>query len=136
MLVGAACSFASGRRDEARDGFAEAFTIGAEIGDPCWESLGLRGLSLVHLADGDRDGAMEMLEDALSRCRRYPDVYAWARALILTDLVELERGRDARHLDEALRLALIGPIPDLAERLSGWVPKDRSPQTPLQTVAR
>ncbi len=136
MLVGAACSLASGRRGEARDGFAEAFTIGAEIGEPCWESLALRGLSSLHLADGDRDGAMATLEDALSRCRRYPDVYAWARALILTDLVELERGRDRRHLDEALQLALVGPIPDLAERLSGWLPQGSSPQTRLQTVAR
>ena len=136
MLVGAACSLASGRRGEARDGFAEAFTIGAEIGEPCWESLALRGLSSLHLADGDRDGAMATLEDALSRCRRYPDVYAWARALILTDLVELERGRDRRHLDEALQLALVGPIPDLAERLSGWLPQGSSPQTRIQTVAR
>jgi DNA-binding SARP family transcriptional activator len=134
MLVAAGCAFASGRRDEARDRFAEAFTIGAEIGEPCWESLGLRGLSSVKLADGDRDGAVEMLEDALSLCRRYPDIYAWARALILTDLVELERGRDARHLDEALGLAVAGPIPDLAERLAQWSRPDPSPQTHLQTV--
>lgn len=136
MLVAAGCAFASGRREEARDGFAEAFTIGAEIGDPCWESLAIRGLSLLRLAEGDRSGAIDMLEDALSRCRRYPDVYAWARAVILTDLVELERGRDARHLDEALRLAVAGPIPDLAERLGQWRRPDRSPQTRLQTVTR
>ena len=136
MLVSAGCAFASGHREAARDGFAEAFTIGAEIGDPCWESLALRGLASVRLAEGDRSGAIDMLEDALSRCRRYVDVYAWARAVILTDLIELERGGDVRHVDEAIQLAVAGPIPDLAERLQAWRRPDRTSQTRLQTVTR
>jgi DNA-binding SARP family transcriptional activator len=133
MLVSAGCAFASGQREVARDGFAEAFTIGAEIGDPCWESLALRGLAWVREIDGDRSGAIDMLEEALTRGRRYADVYAWARAVILTDLVELERGDDIRHVDEAIELAVVGPIPDLAERLRAWGRPDRSSQTLVQT---
>jgi DNA-binding SARP family transcriptional activator len=135
MLARASCAFTCGDRSLARDGFAEALTIGAEIGDPCWEALALRGLASVRNLDGDRRGATELLGEALSCCRRYPDVYAWARALILTDLNELEDGGDRRHVEEAVALAVAGPMPDLAERLRAWLPEDRSTQTLLQTLA-
>jgi len=131
MLVWADCALVAGDRAEARDAFAEALTLGTEIGDPCWESLSLRGLGLLEAEAGDTSAAVELLADGLTRCTRFDDVYAWARAVILADLVELERGRDPAHVEAGLEVALAGPMPDLAERLRPWRPG--AVQTPPQT---
>jgi hypothetical protein len=128
-----------GDRDTAANRFAEALMLATEIGDPCYQALGLRGLGLLRAPD-DRDAAIQLLVEAVSHCRRYRDVYPWARALILTDLVELQRGADDRVLEEAYELAVLGPIPDLAERLAPYrrrpktSPNSSSTQTPLQTA--
>jgi hypothetical protein len=74
---------------------------------------------------------VELLADGLTRCTRFDDVYAWARAVILADLVELERGRDPAHVEAGLEVALAGPMPDLAERLRPW--RSGALQTPPQT---
>ena len=139
MLVLANCALDMGDRDTAANRFAEALTLATEIGDPCYQALGLRGLGLLS-APNDRDAALQLLVRAVSYCRRYRDVYPWARALILTDLVELQRGADDRVLEEAYELAVLGPIPDLAERLTPYrrrpevSPNSSSTQTDLQTV--
>jgi DNA-binding SARP family transcriptional activator len=134
MIVAADAALATGDFAGAQDGFTEALTLGVEIGDPCWESLSLRGLALVRAADGDVPGAIGLLEDGLRRCRRFDDVYAWARAVILTDLVVLEDGTDPVHLADAGEIAHYGPMPDLIERLTPWRRSVR-PQTRLQTVS-
>jgi DNA-binding SARP family transcriptional activator len=102
---------------EAQETFGRAFTLGCEIGDPCWEGLSLRGLALVEAYAGRRERAVEMLEDALRRDTRFPDTYRWSEALILTDLAELEHGADPARVDAALGVATSGPMPDLVERL-------------------
>jgi DNA-binding SARP family transcriptional activator len=117
MLVAAESSLALGDERAARDGFVEALTLGREIGDPCWEALGLRGLAAIRRRAGDRQETGRLLEDALTACTRFEDVYAWARAVILTELVELAAGRDLARLDEALELTTAAPMPDLAARL-------------------
>lgn len=58
-----------------------------------------------------------MLAEAHSRCTRVEDTLRWAEALILTDLVELERGARPEHIAVAQRLVERGPMPDLAARL-------------------
>jgi DNA-binding SARP family transcriptional activator len=63
---------------EAR--FEHAFALGREVGDACWESIGLRGLGLVAAARGDVPGALERLTDAPRLCRRLPDTYLWIEA--------------------------------------------------------
>ncbi len=140
MLVLANCAFEMGDRGTATNRFAEALTFAKEIGDPCYEALGLRGLALLRAAD-DADAAIHLLVEGVGCCHRYRDVYPWARAVILTDLVELQRGADERVVEEAYELAMLGPIPDLAERLAPYrrlAPKishnSSSTQTPLQTA--
>lgn len=142
MLILASCTLAMGDRGTAANRFAEALAFATEIGDPCYKALGLRGLGLLRAAD-DRDAAIQLLVEAVAYCRRYRDVYPWARAVILTDLVELQRGADNRLLEEAYQLAVLGPIPDLAERLAPYRARQAaknsshssSRQTPLQTAA-
>ena len=122
--------------------FSEALTFAVEIGDPCYEALALRGLGLVR-APVNADAAIRLLIDGLTCCRRYQDVYPWVRAVILTDLVELQHGADtsgARRGERdwprsarsptspnALRPIVVDPL-----RSS----QDAFPQqTPFQTVA-
>jgi hypothetical protein len=58
-----------------------------------------------------------------------PDIYRWAGALVLTDLLELDPAGHDAELARALRLATTGPMPDLFERLR----KRSMLQTPVQT---
>ncbi|MGH2658561.1 MAG: hypothetical protein ACRDHS_02565 [Actinomycetota bacterium] len=113
--------------------FGQAYTLGCEIGDPCWEGLSLRGLALLEARRGDTGRARQILEDALGRCRRFPDTWKWAEAAILTDLVELEGGTDQEHLAAASGLVFHAPMEDFARRLLAVI---RDSQTPLQTPSR
>ncbi|HEX4743075.1 MAG TPA: hypothetical protein VFW12_00225 [Candidatus Limnocylindria bacterium] len=110
--------------------FEEAFALGSEMGDPCWEGLSLRGLAHIEWRAGRKGKAREMLADAHARCSRVPDTLWWADAVILTDLVELESGSDAGHLQAALGIARRGPMPDLAQRLRRYTPRQTPSQTP------
>jgi DNA-binding SARP family transcriptional activator len=69
-----------GDLDAAEARFEHAFALGCEVGDACWESIGLRGLGLVAAARGDVAGALERLADAPRLCRRLPDTYLWIEA--------------------------------------------------------
>ncbi len=140
MVVLADCALVAGDRRTASKRFSEALTFAAEIGDPCYQALALRGLGLLQ-APADLDTAIDLLTEGLKLCRSYRDVYPWARAVILADLVELQDGADRRVLEEAIALAALGPLPDLAERLASYdrrlPPSDQefdSGQTPLQTA--
>lgn len=130
MVQGGEASMRAGDESTAGTLFGEAFTLACDIRDPCWEALSLRGLALLEAAAGNREHARTMLEDALQRNDRHPDAYRWAEALILTDLVELEEGRDRARLDAALALARKGPMNDLAAKLAALA---GDPQTEVQT---
>lgn len=82
-----------GETDAASDGFEAAFALGCQIGDPCWEGLGARGIGLVHLERGRIDEGFEWLEDAKVRCVRTSDAYLWILAYCLDALCE----RGLRH---------------------------------------
>jgi hypothetical protein len=100
-----------------------------EIGDPCWEALALRGLALVARRNQRTDQARDLLTEAVASCRRLSDVYRWAEALVLTELLELDPSAHDAELARALRLATTGPMPDLFDR-----PRKRAMlQTPIQT---
>jgi DNA-binding SARP family transcriptional activator len=121
----------SGERVEAEQIFERAFALGLEFADPCWESMAQRGLALCALHEGRCDDARGLLANALARARRESDTYHWAEAQILTELVELEEGSDLDHVRDAMRLALAGPMPDFAERLSPYAGALQTrPQTP------
>jgi hypothetical protein len=57
--------------------------LGEQLGDPCWESIAARGLGLVAAANGHRDEALGLLEEAPRLCRRLPDSYLWIEAYAL-----------------------------------------------------
>ena len=73
----------------AQDMFEHAYTIGRQIGDPCWESLGARGLGRVAAHRGDLDQALGLLENAPRICRRLPDTYLWIEAYGLDALCSI-----------------------------------------------
>jgi hypothetical protein len=73
---------------EAKDAFESAFALGCEIGDPCWEGMGARGIGLMKIEGGDVDEGVRWLEDACRRCLRIPDTYLWIHAYCLDTLCE------------------------------------------------
>ena len=81
----------------ARERFEHAFAVGREVGDPCWESIGMRGLGLVAVAEGDVTRAFERLLEAPRICRRLPDTYLWIEAYALDALcsVGLDHGAES-----------------------------------------
>lgn len=81
----------------ARERFEHAFAVGREVGDPCWESIAMRGLGLVAVAEGDVIRGLEYLLEAPRLCRRLPDTYLWIEAYALDALcaVGLEHGAES-----------------------------------------
>jgi DNA-binding SARP family transcriptional activator len=80
---------AAGRMDSARVLLDQAFARACQLGDPCWEGISARGLALVAEADGDVEGAFDLLADAQARCNRMADPYVWLDAHILDARCEL-----------------------------------------------
>ncbi|MGH3646905.1 MAG: hypothetical protein ACRDTM_06985, partial [Micromonosporaceae bacterium] len=70
----------TGDVDAAAERFEHAFSLGCQLGDPCWESIACRGLGLVAAARGDLPRALELLDEAPRTCRRLPDSYLWVEA--------------------------------------------------------
>jgi DNA-binding SARP family transcriptional activator len=130
LLVAAEGALRAGDDAMAADLFEEALAFGRELDDPCWEGLGLRGLGLLRAGAGDRPAAIDLLNQGLDACARYPDVYGWAKALILVDLVELEDGGDLVTLASATEAVTRSPLPPLAERLRPWLVQTRLPTVP------
>ena len=93
-----------GDLDAAEARFEHAFALGCQVGDACWESIGLRGLGLVADARGDAPRALDLLVDAPKACRRLPDTYLWIEAYGLDALcaVAVEHRAEAapRWIDE------------------------------------
>jgi DNA-binding SARP family transcriptional activator len=89
--------------------FEHAFALGCQVGDPCWESIGLRGLGLAAAARGDVARALELLVDAPKLCRRLPDTYLWIEAYGLDALcsvaVEHRSASAGRWIDELEAIA-------------------------------
>ena len=75
-----------GRVEPAAELFEQAFALGCQLGDPCWEGIAGRGLGRVAMARGQPVRAAEILLDALKRCTRLPDGYLWGRAYALDAL--------------------------------------------------
>jgi len=83
-----AVDFAEGRLAEASDSFEAAFALGCQIGDPCWEGLGARGIGLIKIARGGVADGMRWLVDARARSIRIPDTYLWIYSYCLDTLCE------------------------------------------------
>ena len=104
--------------------FAAAFTLSREISDIDWTTLSLRGLAWIDRSEGRPERALATLRDAAAAAMQHQGCIRWVRAAALTDLVEWERGADAEHVREALRIARAAPMPDLAARLAPFAPAD------------
>src|ERR671911_128658 len=89
--------------------FRSAFTIGRQIGDPCWESLGARGLGLVAARRGDLERGLSLLTEAPRICRRLPDTYKWIEAYgidaLCSTAVEHDLSSAPRWVEELQQVA-------------------------------
>lgn len=74
---------AAGDIGSAEELFGHAYALSCQIGDPCWESLAVRGLGLTAAARGEPGDALDLLETAPRVCRRLPDSYQWIEAYAL-----------------------------------------------------
>lgn len=97
-----------GHIDEAADRFENAFALGCQLADPCWEGIAGRGLGLIAGARGDVQGGYTILLDTLQRCMRLPDAYVWGSGYVMDGLcaMALEHG-DARGPEWVSQLTVI-----------------------------
>jgi tetratricopeptide (TPR) repeat protein len=109
-----------GNLDSAEARFEHAFALGCQVGDPCWESIALRGLGLVAAARGDISKALELLVDAPKFCRRLPDTYLWIEAYGLDALCAVAVDNKAegigRWIDELESITARGGMRELLLR--------------------
>jgi DNA-binding SARP family transcriptional activator len=118
--------------DGATERFTRALTIAQETKNPSWQALALRGLARIARSNGDGDQTLTLLREALAR-EELGQGNRWIVAAILADLVEVEAGRDKDHVERGLRIALAGPMPDLAERLRRFSSSHTLSHTPPHT---
>jgi len=74
------CMLAEGDVDGAGEAYEHAFALGCQLGDPCWEGMGARGVGLVKERRGAVKEAIDWLDDARTRCVRVADAYLWIEA--------------------------------------------------------
>lgn len=90
---------AEGRIAEASEAFEAAFALGCQIGDPCWEGMGARGIGLVKIVNGDVAEGIRWLDDARTRAIRIPDAYLWIHGYCLDTLCEQAITHSAKGAD-------------------------------------
>ncbi len=78
-----------GNVDDAAHQLEQAFALGCQLGDPCWQGIAGRGLGLVAKARGEGPLAIHTLLDSIERCGRLPDSYLWGKAYALDALCSL-----------------------------------------------
>jgi tetratricopeptide (TPR) repeat protein len=84
----------AGELDAAASGFEQAWVLGRQLDDPCWEGMAARGLGLLNAGRGDHGAAMEWLSQAASRCSRVPDRYQWVHGYVLDATITAALDRD------------------------------------------
>lgn len=92
-----------GDGDDARALLEPALATSRQVGDPCWESMALRGLGLAAVGDGDLPEGLALLQDAPRQCRRLPDTYLWVEAYGLDALAEVTSERGLPDADGWIR---------------------------------
>jgi DNA-binding SARP family transcriptional activator len=116
QAIRAECLAAEGRWEEAQDDAEQSFALGCELGDPCWEGMAGRALSVIALHAGDYDSARRWIIDARHRCDRVSDRYVWVSAYV--GLAQLEL---AAKVDTGL-------VPVLAQRLRDYASRVDLPE--------
>ncbi len=84
-----------GDLDRADEAFEHAFALGCQVNDACWEAYGVRGFGLLRAARGELAEALDVMEEALTRCGRQRDVHLWLRAYVMDALCAVATA--ARH---------------------------------------
>jgi DNA-binding SARP family transcriptional activator len=109
----------AGKLDTALDGFEEAWALGCQLGDPCWEGMAGRGLALLNARRGDYPAATKWLDVALTRASTEPDRYQWVHAHVLDAAITaaLDRSETERALTLTTRLSALAARCDLRELL-------------------
>lgn len=80
------------RVDAARDRYTHAYALACQLRDPCWEGVSAKGLAMVEAHAGEVTPALSWLDDARSRCVRWPDAYQWVHASVLDATCEVALG--------------------------------------------
>jgi hypothetical protein len=78
-----------GRWQEGADDAEQAFALGCELGDPCWEGMAARVLSKAASSTGRDDTAWQWILDARRRCDRVTDRYVWVSGYVALAQLEL-----------------------------------------------
>lgn len=102
----------------AAERFASALAIARHTGDVDWTVLALRGLAHVDRIDGRSERGLVTLRSALAIAETHPGCRRWCEAMVLADLIEWEAGADDTHVQRALHLTRVAPMPALAARLA------------------
>ncbi|MEV0798417.1 BTAD domain-containing putative transcriptional regulator [Kribbella sp. NPDC050281] len=109
----------AGNLDAAVDGFEQAWALGCQLGDPCWEGMAGRGLAMLNTKQGDHSAATKWLDLALTRASTEPDRYQWVHAHVLDAAITaaLDQSDHDRALQLAGRLSALAARCDLRELL-------------------
>ena len=84
----------AGNLEAATDGFEQAWVLGCQLNDPCWEGIAGRGLGMLSAGQGDYATATEWLTQAATRSSREPDRYQWIHAHVLDALITIAIDQD------------------------------------------
>lgn len=87
----------AGDLDAAADGFEQAWVLGCQLNDPCWEGMAARGLGLLNADRGDHAAATRWLTQAASRCSSVSDRYQWVHAHVLDAAITAALDHDSHE---------------------------------------
>jgi tetratricopeptide (TPR) repeat protein len=100
----------------AGERFEHAFALGCSLEDPCWESMAARGLGLIAAQEGDAGEAARWLEEARTRCVRWPDRWEWSHGYALEAAAGFAVSRqDPRAPELIARLRVVADHASLRE---------------------
>ncbi|WP_432937589.1 BTAD domain-containing putative transcriptional regulator [Kribbella sp. CA-253562] len=107
----------AGRVGAAAEGFEQAWALGCQVNDPCWEGISARGLGLLAAERGDYQGVVHWLDQAVRRASREPDRYQWVHAHVLDTAAAtaLDHGDLVRARPLAGQLAALAARCDMRE---------------------
>jgi tetratricopeptide (TPR) repeat protein len=107
----------AGNIEASTDGFEQAWVLGCQLNDPCWQGMAGRGLGMLSAGRGDYVGAAEWLSQAASRASREPDRYQWVHAHVLDAActAALERGDEEGARPLVAQLAALAARCDMRE---------------------
>ena len=103
---------AAGDVDRAAAGLEQAWVLGCQLNDPCWEGMAARGLGRLQAERGDHAAAVRWLGEAATRCSRVSDRYQWVHGYVLDAAVTAALDRD----DDERARPLVTALASLAAR--------------------